>query len=333
MDYHNYTTIDFATDDAFLRWVLAPDEAGNAQWEQWVKEHPEQKPIMEQARRLILSITPQQAAWSAERQLQVKENIMAQVLPENKIPIRKRFWTMGKAAAFIGLLLVSLGLWVTWKSRTLHFKTGYGVTEEVHLPDGSIVILNANSELSYQEIIWSKERIARLSGEAFFQVKRTADSSHFIVKSGEVVTEVLGTEFVIRARRDTTQVVLTSGSIRLHLEEEPDLRENALTLSPGELVEYAQTNVIRKEQVDPKLYAGLRDHMLILNKTPLGEVATQVYDIYGYTLHFPAGMEDESFTAKIPLNMDGMELLETLLSESFRLEVKSKTDSSLVFEK
>ena len=334
MNYHNYKAIDFATDDAFILWVLEPDAQSNQTWEAWLQEHPEKKAEVMQARALILSIRPEKFSWSRDRQQAIKDQILAQINKPSEggetrsFPIRKLL----RIAASIGLILFCAGAWILWKYKPLHYHTDFGVTQEVHLPDGSLVILNANSSLVYQKNFWTGTRNANLSGEAFFQVQKTADSAHFIVKSSNIITEVLGTEFSIRTRRDTTQVVLSSGSIRLHAEEDATHSDMGLTLSPGELVEYAQKDVIRKEVVDTKLYEGLRNNMLIFNKTPLREVAKQVLDLYGYTLEFPQGVERESFTANLPLSMDGIELLEMLLSESFRLQVSSKTDSVLVFK-
>lgn len=334
MNYHHYTTIDFATDDEFIRWVLSADPHTDRAWQKWIQEHPHQAEDIARARALILSVNPKETDWPEDRQMAIKARIMAQttLTPQQASTYRNYFLrNIGKIAACIGFIIIAMSAWVIWKSRPLHFQTGYGATKEVQLPDGSKVILNANSSLVYHRNFWTGERNAELSGEAFFQVQKTRDSAHFTVKSSNILTEVLGTEFNIRTRRDTTQVVLATGSIRLHVQENQG--DQGLTLSPGELIEYAQRDVIRKEQVDTKLYAGLRDHVLIFNKTPLRVVATQVFDLYGYTLHFPDGMEDESFTAQLPLTMDGIELLSSLLSESFRLRVSSKKDSVLTFKK
>lgn len=65
------------------------------------------------------------------------------------------------------------------------------------LPDGTTVILNANSEITFPKE-FGKERLVRLNGEAFFDVKR--DEAHpFIISAGEAVVSVLGTSFNVRA--------------------------------------------------------------------------------------------------------------------------------------
>lgn len=334
MDYQHFSVIDFATDDDFILWVLSPDETSQAFWRQWLDEHPAQKPVVHQARRLILSIKPGDISWSDERRQIIKSRILKRIVEDPGSADKKsqglRIW--GRVAAVLGFLMLALVAWVVWKSKSAHYKTDFGITQEVRLPDGSLVILGPNSTLSYKNVLWSDIRKARLSGEAFFQIVKKENQSRFIVESGKVITEVLGTEFNIRARRDTTQVVLTSGSIRLH-PEDMKTEDTSIMLSPGDLIEYDRTNVIRKEQVDTEQYAGLRHHMLILKQTPLRDVAKQVYDLYGFSMHFPKDLLDASFTAKIPMNSDGLELLESLLRESFDLRVSEKTEHSLVFRR
>jgi transmembrane sensor len=65
----------------------------------------------------------------------------------------------------------------------------------IHLPDGSMVILNKHSLLQY----WvSGAREVVLNGEAYFDIVRRPDQA-FLVHTGKIVTRVLGTAFNIKA--------------------------------------------------------------------------------------------------------------------------------------
>lgn len=68
----------------------------------------------------------------------------------------------------------------------------------IHLSDGSTVILNSNSTLSYPKEFTDAERVVILNGEAFFDIKKNAGKP-FKVITGDVVTTVLGTSFNIKA--------------------------------------------------------------------------------------------------------------------------------------
>lgn len=56
MEYQHYSVDDFLTDQHFQKWVLNPDEEDQSFWENWVLTHPQQKPVVEQAKRVLLSI-------------------------------------------------------------------------------------------------------------------------------------------------------------------------------------------------------------------------------------------------------------------------------------
>jgi transmembrane sensor len=65
----------------------------------------------------------------------------------------------------------------------------------VHLPDGSIVILNKQSSLEYKV---AGIREVTLNGEAYFDIVHRPEQA-FLVHTGSIVTRVLGTAFNIKA--------------------------------------------------------------------------------------------------------------------------------------
>lgn len=115
-----------------------------------------------------------------------------------------------------------------------------GQRRTIMLEDGTKVILNAGSKLSYPEKFLKDKREIVLEGEAFFEVARDT-SRPFIVASGEVFTTVLGTSFNIRAYQDeqNVQVAVASGKVKVNHGE-----ENCYLL-PGKAVNYdAEDNTL-----------------------------------------------------------------------------------------
>ena len=68
----------------------------------------------------------------------------------------------------------------------------------IHLPDGSTVILNKHSQLDYPVAFASGAREVTLNGEAYFDIVHRAGQP-FLVHTGKIVTNVLGTAFNIKA--------------------------------------------------------------------------------------------------------------------------------------
>ena len=88
-----------------------------------------------------------------------------------------------------------------------------GETFKVVLSDGTEVLLNSDSRLSYPTVFKGKERVVSLEGEAYFNVTKNTEHP-FIVKSGNVQVRVLGTEFnMCSYTPDNVRVTLIEGKV------------------------------------------------------------------------------------------------------------------------
>lgn len=120
-----------------------------------------------------------------------------------------------------------------------------GAENKVILADGTIVHLNAASELTYPIQFQGKERQVKLQGEAYFEVKH--DPSHpFIVNTPFGKVEVLGTSFNVNAYsdHDACRTTLVKGKVQIitHAQQK-------LELVPGEQALFSATT-LSKKQVD-----------------------------------------------------------------------------------
>lgn len=94
--------------------------------------------------------------------------------------------------------------------------TPAATTTLVTLSDGTRVMLNANSTLEYPASFDDAEvREVRLKGEAHFEVTKNPHRP-FVVKAGEMQTQVLGTVFDVKAyRKDAPKVTLMEGKVKV----------------------------------------------------------------------------------------------------------------------
>lgn len=94
--------------------------------------------------------------------------------------------------------------------------TPAATTTLVTLSDGTRVMLNANSTLEYPASFYDAEvREVRLKGEAYFEVTKNPHRP-FVVKAGEMQTQVLGTIFDVKAyRKDAPKVTLMQGKVKV----------------------------------------------------------------------------------------------------------------------
>lgn len=237
------------------------------------------------------------------------------------------------AAALTGMLvLAAAAYWFLLREDMVTYATGYGETATLWLPDSSKVTLNGNSAIRYAAD-WDGDRGREVwigEGEVFFSVTHMPDHRNFTVHtSGNAAVEVLGTEFNVYDREQTTRVVLNSGSIRLNLPGK--YAAGPLMMSPGEMVEIREgQGNFRKQKVDTESYTSWKDSRIILDNTPFREIASMLEHTYGLSVSAgDTALYEERFSGTIPSGDAGVLL--KALSISFGLEVTRQGDR-VVFE-
>lgn len=150
-------------------------------------------------------------------------------IQEAKKPLltRRNIWFWSRVAA---VLAIALGIGSRWIQPLKETEPGIAQHEVeadsvgktvtftskdfIHLPDGSTVLLNENSELSYTEPFGADLREVTLKGEAFFDIKH--DPKHaFIVRTGAINTKVLGTAFNVNARKKKVVITVARGLVEV----------------------------------------------------------------------------------------------------------------------
>jgi transmembrane sensor len=94
------------------------------------------------------------------------------------------------------------------KAEQLLFAETGNEHRQVILPDGSTVVLNNHSRISYVQGFPGAVRKVELTGEAYFDIRHDVNKS-FLVNAGKVTTIVLGTAFNIRAYPTEKNITVT----------------------------------------------------------------------------------------------------------------------------
>ncbi|MDQ3394827.1 MAG: FecR domain-containing protein [Bacteroidota bacterium] len=145
----------------------------------------------------------------------------------------------------------------------------------IQLPDGSKVVLNSCSSLSFPEKFNDTLRLVQLIGEAFFEVTSEA-SRPFKVFTNSATTTVLGTSFNINDRGEGARVILTEGKVKV---ESPNLSENNknVFLSPGEMaIVNALEGDLVVEQVDVHEQTAWQRGVILFKNKPLNDIFSQL---------------------------------------------------------
>jgi ferric-dicitrate binding protein FerR (iron transport regulator) len=113
-------------------------------------------------------------------------------------------------------------------------KAPYGSRSEIRLPDGTTVILNAGSFISYSDDFNNSNRNVTLNGEAYFKVERN-EFVPFIVNAGPLSITALGTEFNVKAYddEDSIETTLVEGKVAISHEGSGD-ETQTIDLDPNQ---------------------------------------------------------------------------------------------------
>lgn len=120
--------------------------------------------------------------------------------------------SLGWGISIAASLLVLFGLFSTFSNSEIKMTTANAEQKTFFLLDGSEVVLNAKSEISYLKEEWDSNRVVNLTGEAFFKVKK---GSTFTVKTANGDVMVLGTQFNVNTTNDYFQVTCFEGKVKV----------------------------------------------------------------------------------------------------------------------
>jgi len=110
--------------------------------------------------------------------------------------------------------------------------------QHVTLEDGSEIILQPDSKLSYPEHFGDRKRLVYLKGEAFFKVKRNP-SKPFVVSTDNLVTQVLGTSFNVKSYSGSVEVQVATGKVSVYeVTESNAASKNGVILTPNQKITF-----------------------------------------------------------------------------------------------
>ncbi len=169
------------------------------------------------------------------------------------------------------------------------------------LADGSEVTLNKGAKISYPEIFTSDTRKINFEGEAFFNISHDPEKP-FIINSGELQIEVLGTSFNFCTcpEGDNMVLYLESGKVKFSSINTANgsVREQ-LVLMPGQKGIYNKINgMISRAEFSNQNYLAWKTGILNFEKTPLSEVFYAIEQTYDLAIKSNNSFEMQCLTAR-----------------------------------
>ncbi|MBC9914301.1 FecR family protein [Chitinophaga varians] len=195
------------------------------------------------------------------------------------------------AAIWTGLIMLSgLAVWKFGKSRRpVHYvemDNPKGVPQRHVLPDSTVVYLAAGSRMKYPDSYPQTGRDIELSGEAFFDVVRD-DAHPFSIRSGTLLTRVLGTAFRVTAYEGQAQeVAVASGKVAISALRKEKATELAQLTAGRKITWQPATGEVTQSAADISSIEQWKAGDLVFADLPMEQVAQALERRYGVAFRF-----------------------------------------------
>ncbi|MGV3765068.1 MAG: FecR family protein [Chitinophagaceae bacterium] len=334
--YEHFGSGDLICDPFFQDWVLDANETQHIFWQEFMAAFPHKKTEVEAARDFLRQLAFRESFPEPERVELAYRRHLEQIAAVTKDALKRKrgvtamWWAA--AAAVVGIVALTLFFERGFGGREkVNESTAFGIKKQVMLPDGSTVVLNANSSVSFgKDWNGAQPREVWLKGEGYFDVKKSGNNTgegwKFLVHTGALTVEVLGTRFDIRERRGVTEVVLEEGKIALSFLNKA---HKGVRMTPGQMVVYDPQKGIKEiDTTNAVHYTAWKKNKLILRNPTVAEIALYLEDNFGYKIVLE---KEEMGTKKIegPILYDNLNDVLFILSTVLHTEVIRK-DSTII---
>lgn len=239
------------------------DREGKKELNEWIAKSEKNRKYFMQHQELWFSALQEQESESYNYEsafLQFKKRVAATHPAANKKRIIVPHWrNLLRYAAMVALISIIADFSYHQGKNNLRdaltdieMKAPLGAQAQMRLPDGTLVVLNAGSCITYPQDFGVDNRVVKLQGEGYFEVAHNAEKP-FYVYSESLQVHVLGTKFNFRdyTEDETAVVSLLEGKVALHNNKEVERylapKERATVNKKDGLIQIEKTEQICRD--------------------------------------------------------------------------------------
>lgn len=318
--YKSFSATQLAGETSFIRWVRHGEN--DRAWTEWISEYPSTRPIVEQAKRIVLDVSSIRAYSLYENEQselwdRIQSNLsapLAQSKPE--IKTRKIYrWSLVAAAAALALFF-----WLRQPGPMSNVIAQAGEHQEIILPESSQIKLNAGSSITYNEKRFTSHREVRMTGEAFFEVR---PGSQFTVVTDQGSVTVLGTSFNVIAREGRFEVSCYTGKVKVE-----NKNQDQQMLTPGlRTTENSKEHKLTVSSFTPGTGAPeWTTGKFVFSDQPLYLVVEELERQYNVKIHLEPGIEQMRYTGLF----ESGDLEKALYLITWPLHLRTQTSNQVI---
>jgi transmembrane sensor len=255
------------------------------------------------------------AAWSKlKNRLHVKNTSkVARMRPE--VAISKAFLRL--AASIVILITVGFFTYrlIFPERDRMQLASGKSILRDT-LPDGTNVVVNKQSKVSYAFNSRRKQHVVKLSGEAYFTVNSRKNKT-FIVEAEGLLIRDIGTSFNVKAypNTDSIEVFVEEGEVRFYSED-----NDGVNLSAGTKGVYNKsTKKFSTRQARPDI-VSYKSRFFVFTDQSLGEVVQLINDAYEKQIVISDSLKNCRLT--VTFNNEDIAEIASVIAETLGLTVQ-----------
>lgn len=302
MEPSNKHLADLISDESFVRWVKGQATTEEQEhWNKWLRNDQNNRLLLRRAQklyRLPFGLVEESDAHVQLHRLQSaidREALRGNTRTPFSAPKRVSRWPAYAAAAGIVIVLTAVfalmqqGLFDSFRKpayATIH--TDFGEKDSLRLPDGSQIILNANSTLRYQtESLASADVRLELAGEAYFSIIHNP-KRRLAVQTPDGFVEDIGTKFNVNTRNSRTGVALVEGRVRVLKEDGASAVTESYEARPGDYILFSRGKAgITVSRENMEVHTSWTIDKLVLDNTPFRDIVSKLESTYGVDIRVP----------------------------------------------
>lgn len=239
---------ELLSDESFINYCKGVSQEDIAFWENYLRENPDKASLIELGKEQYVQMFNALALADLEEQANRLKNSLEQrdgtpVIQMEQVEKGRRgkllplLVKLTAAAVLVAGLFYGVNYFIKGSNNRIKtYAAVYGERKNIQLIDGSVVTLNAGSNIKIDEKYGVVTRDVYLEGEAFFEVKHDS-TLPFIVHTPVMDVKALGTSFNVKAylNEKKTQTSLISGLVEVTLKE---VNNYKMLLYPNQKIEW-----------------------------------------------------------------------------------------------
>ncbi len=315
------------TDD-LLNTLSAEGEEQLKKWEEQSSSHRKLRNILRK-----INVSPQISALGEE----MRESILIDIHKRIEKTTRRSFIIKVSTIAASLILLFCLTNYLSYKkgykqlsSQVIQMTNPLGMQSSITLSDGTKVILNAGSTISYPTAFVKKYREVEIEGEAFFEVQHEEEKP-FIVKADAIRVKVLGTKFNVKAYKEekNIDVTLEEGSVGVGFANQ----HKYIEIIPGQQVRFDKTRrTFMKRQVNLNYYITWKDGLFHFNSMTFEDIARQLERRFNVSIEIASDKLKQTIYTGDFVRKENLEQILRVMTADRRFKYKIEDDVVRIYE-